>query len=821
MLHKFLLLIYSYKSNCPLAKFFISLSWIILLLLLFPGQGTAQGTLTIRGTVSDDTGEELPGATVELHELGQGVITDLEGRYIFTGLRPGTYHLHVTYIGYEAVDRTVRLRNSDQVENFQLHPSSIELREVLVEANPFKSGPIEQSLTIETLSREFLDRNQGNTFVNTLERLPGISSINTGVGISKPVIRGLSLNRVIVNDRGVKQEGQQWGADHGLEIDQFDPQQVEIIKGPASLIYGSDALGGVIHIRPPKLAGEGIHRGDVTGIYRSNNDLWGSSAFLEGNENGFVYNARFSALDFADYRVPASRAVYNQQVIPIYDQRLKNTAGQERNLSLMTGISKSWGYSTLTLSSFNQQAGIYPGAMAKPGEYSVVPDADYRNIDLPRQQVNHLKLISNTNIKLGPNWLEADLGYQLNNRREESEPHAHGRQPISGTLALQLRLHTLSGNLRYHHNWNGRASSIWGLQGQYQQNERDGFEFLLPDLQTASLGAYHYSEYSLGSKITLNGGLRLDYGEVNARGFRHPADWVIVHNQRDVNELLRSTPFARNYSNLSGAMGISYYPSHAFNAKLNLGKSFKIPSYAELASNGVHHGTFRHELGDSTLTSEHGYQADLNLTYHTKRLHLALTPYAYYFRDFIYLSPSSSYHSIDAQGVRYSLPEGGQVYRYRQHDAVFTGFEATAEYHLFNDLHLLASAEYVRNRNLVSSLPLPFTPPFSLFTEAEYTFSWPGKRIPKAWVGVHSRYTADQERVDRNEKPTPGYLIFGLNTGMELMLGAHPMVLSLMVQNLSNEAYFNHLSRYRLLNLPEQGRNISVQVKIPLSLKQG
>lgn len=803
-------------------KLIIILSRVILLLIIFSSHGYAQDTFSIRGTVSDDTGEELPGATVELHELGKAVITDLEGQYVLKGIRPGTYHLHVTYIGYEAVDRTVKVRNSNQVENFQLHPSSIELREVLVEANPFKSGPLEQSLSIETVSRQFLDHNQGNNFVNTLERLPGISAINTGVGISKPVIRGLSFNRIIVSDRGIKQEGQQWGADHGLELDQFDPQQVDIIKGPASLMYGSDGMGGVIQIRPPKLASENTLRGTISGLYRSNNNFWGTSAYLEGNENGFVYNARASAIDFADIQVPASSAFYNDRLIPIYDQRLKNTAGQERNFTLMGGIRKSWGYSTLTLSSFNQQAGIYPGAMAKPGEYSVAPDGDHRNIDLPRQRVNHLKLISNTNVKLGNDWLEADLGYQFNNRREESEPHAHGRQQVTGNLAMQLRLHTFSGNLRYHHNWNGSASSIWGLQGQYQRNQRDGFEFLLPDLKTANLGAYHYSEYSLGSKVTINGGLRLDYGQVNAREFRHPADWVIVHNQQtDVNELIRSTPIERQYANLSGALGISYYPSHAFNAKLNLGNSFKIPSYAELASNGVHHGTFRHELGDSTLNAEHGYQADLNLTYHTNRLHLALTPYAYYFRDFIYLSPSSSYSSIDAQGIRYSLPEGGQVYRYRQDDAIFTGFEATAEYHLFDDLHLLASAEYVRNRNLISSLPLPFTPPLSLFTEAEYTFNWPKRRIPKAWIGINSRYTADQTRVDRNERETPGYLIFGLNTGMEVKLGNQLLELSLMVDNLSNETYFNHLSRYRLLNLPEQGRNISIRVKVPFSLKKG
>lgn len=808
------------KVKLLLFKPFPFLSWLILQLMAFSMAGYAQVSFTVQGTVTDDAGEVLPGATVELHELGKGVITDLAGQYTFSGLRPGTYHLHVTYIGYEASDRTVKIRNADQTVDFELHPSSLELREVLVEANPFKSGPLEQSLTIESVNRSFLERSQGNTFVNALEKIPGISSINTGVGISKPVIRGLSFNRIIVSDRGVKQEGQQWGSDHGLEIDQFDPQRAEIIKGPASLIYGSDGMGGVINIRPPNLAKENTLSGDLTGLYRSNNDLWGSSAYLQGNEGGFVYSGRFSMLDFADYRVPAVSATYNQQVIPIYDQRLKNTAGQERNYTLMGGITRSWGYSTITLSNFNQLTGMYPGAIAKPGEYSVAPDGNYRNIDLPRQHVRHLKLISNTNIRLGRNWLEADLGYQHNNRMEESLPHAHGQQEVTDNLAMQLQLHTLSGSLRYHHNWNGHASSIWGFQTQHQQNTRSGFEYLLPNLQTNNAGVFNYTEYGLGEKVTINGGLRYDYGQVSTAAYQHSASWVKIYSRQNAEEIVRNTGFNREFSNYSGALGISFYPNHNFNGKLNLGKSFKIPSYAELASNGVHHGTFRHEVGDSTLTAEQGYQADLNLTYHTNHLHLSLTPYAYYFRDFIYLGPSSSFASTDARGTRYSLPEGGQVYQYRQHDAIFAGFEALAEYHIFNDLHLLASAEWVWNQNLDTSLPLPFTPPFSVFSEVEYTLPWKGQKVNNTYIGFQARFTADQERVDRNERTTPGYSIFGINAGSTFTLGKQPLELIVQLQNMTNRAYFNHLSRYRLLNLPEQGRNLSIRLKIPFTIKQ-
>ncbi len=764
----------------------------------------------------DEEGEPLPGAIIELHELHRAAVADVEGNYRFENLKRGTYHLHVTFVGFEAKDRTVRLSTAGRQEDFYLHPSSVELLELLVEANPFKSGPLEQSLTIESVNRDFLDRNQGNTFVNSLEKLPGITSINTGVGISKPVIRGLSFNRVIVSDRGVKQEGQQWGSDHGLEIDQFDPQRIEIIKGPASLVFGSDGMGGVINIRPPALAKENTLSGSLTGLFRSNNNLWGSSAYLNGNKKGFVYSARVSLLDFADYKVPAERAVYNTEVIPIADGRLKNTAGQERDFTLMSGLTRDWGYSTITVSSFNQKVGLYPGAMAVPGEYSVAPDGDARNIDYPRQEIHHLKVISNTNVQLGEDWLEADIGYQLNDRKEESLSHAHGQQVNTGTLAMQLLLHTVSANIRYHRNWEGPFSSIWGVQGQYQENSRGGFEYLLPGLRTAGIGAFNYTEMELGSKATISGGLRYDYGMLEAEGYSHSASWVRQYPAGDAEEIVRGTGFSRNFSNLSGALGISYYPSHSFNSKLNLGKSFKIPSYAELASNGVHHGTFRHEVGDSTLTSENGYQADLNLTYHTNHFHISVTPFVYYFKDFIYLSPSASFVSTDANGVRYSLPEGGQVYRYSQHDALFTGGEISAEYHILNDLHLLAAAEYVWNKNLDTRLPLPFTPPFSLLAEIEYTLPWKNDRFMKSFVGLQNRVVAAQERTDRNEKNTPGYSLFHFNAGTEIRFGSRNLELLLRVQNLGNTEYRNHLSRYRLLNLPEQGRNINIMLKVPL-----
>lgn len=789
--------------------------YFLFILLLTNFDVKADKIAELKGTVVDAGGEYLPGATVFIHELQKGTIANTSGEYNFNALKPGTYHVHVTYVGYKAVDQTISLSPGTSVVNFTLEPSSLELNEVIVESDPFKSGPIEQSLTIETVERKFLERSNKGTFVNSLQTIPGINAINTGVGIAKPVIRGLAFNRIIVNDRGVKQEGQQWGADHGLEIDQFDPERVEIIKGASSLLYGSDGIGGVINIKPSVLPRENSLSGSFFSTYKTNNNLLGTSAMLQGNSQGKVFRARFSTQDFGDYGVPASQFNYNRYIYDIHNNRLKNTAGQERNGSVMMGLSGNWGYSTLTISNFHQRAGMFPGAIGRPGEYNLDHDGDFRNIGLPRQVINHFKVISNSNIQMGNDWLELDLGFQENVRQEESFPHAHGKQPTpDGNQALKLRLQTISGNMRYHHNVSANYNSIYGVQFQLQQNQKGGFEHLLPAYQSGNLGTYTYHEYSMGDKLSLNGGLRFDIGTIDVSQFTEPD----YYTRNSDGFIIRNTAVEKHFLNFSGATGLSFYPTQELNLKFNLGSSFRMPTAAELAINGVHHGTFRHEVGDSTLTSERGYQVDLNLTFRNHDIFFSFTPFVNYFTNYIYLGPSGRFTVTDVAGTTYSLPEAGQVYRYHQDDAVFAGGEMSFEYHIFKELHFKTAAEYVYNYNLEKHLPLPFTPPFSVLAELQYEKSVDRNWLKNYYLGFDAQYFAAQNRVDRNEKPTPGYRLFSFNSGVTVDLFDLVVDFNFAINNLLNERYLNHMSRYRLLNLPEQGRNIIFSMKVPFQV---
>ncbi|WP_232835035.1 TonB-dependent receptor [Pleomorphovibrio marinus] len=790
-------------KKIPILFFFVFLLNTVSIL----GQGQQKGHFQLHGKVVAEDGEGL-GAHIHIHELGKGAIADLDGNFAIPNLRQGTYHLHFTHMGFKSASTTVIIKDEGEEIEVVMQPSSITLQELTIEANPFKNGPVEQSQTIDVVDRNYLEKNNTGTFANALEKLPGISTINTGVGISKPVIRGMSFNRIMVNDRGIKQEGQQWGADHGLEIDPFDVDRVEVIKGPASLIYGSDGMSGVINISPAGFPEEGTIRGHVISTYRTNNAMWGNTAMVEGSEKDFVFKGRFTAQDFQDYRVPTESFNYAGFVLPVYDNRLKNTAGRERHFSLTGGVRKNWGKSTLTVSQFNQHAGLFPGAVGIPRAYNLRHDGDHSSIDLPSQDNTHLKVISNTTIQYKQNWLELDLGFQRNTRFERSFPHAHGSAPTpEGDLALGLFLDTYTANLRYNAQINEKSQSIVGFQASLMDNNYAGFEFLLPQFTTLQGGAFYFHEYRWADNFIVNAGVRVD-------GARHS---IMEHLQPLFERLeptgeydQRNPNIDRSFVNMSGSGGFSWILDNHHNLKLNLGSSYRIPTAIELSTNGIHHGNFRHEVGNPELNSERSYQADLNFSYSRKQFLFGISPFWGYYDGFIYLAPMGRFSTI---------PGASTMWEYRQHNAIFTGGEIKAEWVPFPNLHLNIAGEYVYNLNLETGLPLPLTPPLSILSGVEYKVPKIGGTLKNGYVYVEYRHAAAQNRVDRNERSTAGFDLLEAGIGWDLSLGSQLLKFQLSGQNLTNAFYFNHLSRYRLLNLPEQGRNVNLSLKIPFQIK--
>ena len=774
-------------------------STLTLLLGIFTTFLCAQEQVKLTGKIFDEHRHEVSYAHVQNISTGKTAVSNEHGRFLFHNLKPGLHIIKITAVGFHAKLDTLKIKSDSLIEIVLRH--SVERIDEYVLTGHRAVEHV--TLSHEELTAAFFNERTGENFVESLERLPGINAISTGTGVSKPMIRGMSFNRVIVNNNGIKQEGQQWGADHGLEVDGFDVDRVEVVKGPASLIYGSDGLGGVINILPDRVPEEGVLSGEVQTLYKTNNNHYGATAKMQYRKKDYFIIARYTRHEYADMRLPADSFLYNRFVLPIQNERLINTAGKEENAAVTVGITKDWGTTRLRFSTYNLKMGIFPGAIGNPRSYDLTPNRNHRFIDIPRQEVQHNLIALKGDYYIKNAKLNVDLGYQMNSRHERSEPHAHGNFIVDHDSALFLSLNTLTGRITLEQPITAQLQSITGVSGSYQENTIAGFEYLIPEHFTSQAGIFQTLEYAPTQKWDLFAGLRYDYARVNTMDFNGD----VFDNRGEIIESPFYSAISREFGSYSAGLGAAFEPRHGFTLKFNAGKSFRFPVVPEITGNGVHHGNFRHEQGNRDMKAEHGYQFDLSATKIHEKFKLSAAVFYNIFEDFIYLRPAARFSP---------LPDGVQLWQYTQHDAVYTGYEFSLDYYPAPQIRLGHRSSYVHTYNLETDLPLPYSPPFTIDHEIAYTSNRPGNKYNYALGGSY-RVVLSQNRVDRNELATPGYQRIDLWSGISKNIKGNEVQLRFEVQNLFNQKYFNHLNRYRLINLPEQGRNFIVRLIVPFS----
>ncbi|WP_282080456.1 TonB-dependent receptor [Aquimarina algiphila] len=788
-------IILSRKLLCPL---------IILISYIMEAQ-------QISGVILSETGYPIETATIQVFPSGNATISDKQGRFnIPIAEKDSISFLEVNHLAY--LKKQIPLSIQQNLDSIEIRMKAIvtDLAEVTLVQKSILQEVINNSQSVVILDKDFISSNNTGTFSGALAALPGLNTMNVGVGIAKPMIRGMGFNRVLVNNRGIKQEGQQWGADHGLEVDPFDVDNVEIIKGPASLLFGSDGLGGVINIKDDRVPEKDGHFLEYLGMYQSNNGAISNTIDWEGKKGNWSYGNRITHQDYGDYTVPADDFSYAGFDLPIFENRLKNTAGNEFHFSGNLNYRSKTFSSTLRISSFNQKAGIFTGAIGLPRAYNLRHNGDFRNIDVPRQENQHHMITNNTTIAIGSDQLEIDLGYQRNIREELSFPGAHGISPelVGSNLALGLYLDTYTANLRYEINANDDRQILFGSQLQYMNNQKDGFEFLLPVFNSFQVGFFHYQLWELKTKWKINAGLRYDIGLHHIDQHLQPIyDRGTLMPTGEFEE--RTPDFNREFHNISGAFGATFKRNRKNIFKLHLGNSFRFPTAIELSSNGVHHGNFRHERGDSNLGIERGYQGDLTYLFQSSDLFLEASAFYGYFTDYIYLAPTGNFSP---------LASGGTLWQYRQDDAIFNGFEFSAQYNIAMGLQVDMAADFVQNLNLNSRLPLPLTPSSSITLGLDYSFLQNQEKLKNGQVFISGRYNFSQNRTDRNERSTPDSFILNAGITMDFKFLGQKLTSRLSVNNMLNARCLNHISRYRLLNLPEQGRNIIFSLKVPITI---
>jgi iron complex outermembrane receptor protein len=771
---------------------------LVVLLYTFISTNTYASPLAeITGKVTDaETNTGLPGATIAIPDLRKSALTNENGEFTLKNLPTrGKFLMQISYIGYQTITRVVDF-SKPEVLNFALRESVIEGREVVITGSPSSSDNRKNSTSVATLSRAQLLAHPSTNLMDAISRLPGVAQITTGPSISKPVIRGLSYNRVVTLNNGVKQQGQQWGDEHGIEIDQYSADHVEVLRGPASLMYGSDALGGVINILDGLPAAEGTLKGEFLTNYASNNGLTGNSLMLQGNENGLIYKVRGTYKNAYSYKTPI-------EYVP-------NSGFRETNFEGQIGLNKKWGYAHLDASSFRNTIGFYEPARNDDGQlvdedggsFSDSENKD-RKLSFPKQDVRHYKLALNSNILLEEGSLKATLGFQRNLRRELEGPEPDG-------LALFLNSQTYSYDFKYSFkDFNGWAPVV-GLSGEFMHSlNTTGAEQLIPDYDSQAFGGFVFIKKTWDND-SFNAGARFDYRKMDGKAFSGDSEF---------------DSFSNKFSHLTGALGYTHEFSDAFNFKANAGSAFRAPNIAELASNGVHEGVFRYEIGNVNLKPEESYQFDASFEYQNQYINASLGGFANILDNYIYYNTTGATIDVDDEaGNSTPFP----VYNFVQDNAFLRGIEASLTLHPVSFLHFENGFSYTRATNRATKQSLPFIPAATLRNELRFEPKIQGTLNSYISVGIDNFFK--QNKVDNFETASSGYTLLNASIGTTIRIGkSQDITIYAAGRNLLDKAYYDHLSRFKPgrlsyedtgLGIYNQGRNVTFGLNIPFTVKK-
>jgi len=724
--------------------------------------------VSLQGKVTDATdGTPVAGASIYFPLLKEGTVTNEDGFYSLRNLPAVKTTIQVTYVGHLTIIETIDLRVCHE-RDFVLQENNAMLKEVVVTGLTGNARADYSPAPVSVVAPRVLQETSSTNIIDAVARQPGVSQITTGSGISKPVIRGLGYNRIVTVNDGIRQEGQQWGDEHGIEVDAQTVHSVEILKGPASLMYGSDAMAGVLVLHEQPVMPQGKMAATLGGEYQTNNRMWDYTVDFAGNKGGIVWNWRWSQKDASEYKNNRDGKVWGSQF-------------REQALSGMLGLNRSWGYSHLKFSTYHITPGLVEGERDEvTGE--LAPSAAY-------QKIYHHKAVLDNSFIIGDGSLKAVVGYQQNRRKEFEE---------ADELGLDFRLHTINYDVHY-----TATKELWqwaaGISGMWQHSENLGEEFLIPSYRLFDIGAFasvtrHFEQW------TLSGGLRFDH--------RHLHSYALMDEGEE-----RFEDFSRNFKGLTGSLGVIYRITPQWNARLNLSHGFRAPNLSELGSNGEHEGTFRYEIGNHSLSPEHSWQFDLGVDYSSSVLSAQLSLFANHINNYIFLQ---------------RLDEHSDEYQYKSGDARLWGGELSVDLHPIEPLHFENTFSYVNAIQLhqpSDSRYLPFTPAPRWTSDLRYDIIRDGQVLNNTFVSLGLECYLRQSHVhtaNDTETATPSYTLFHLSAGTDIKWhGRKVASIFLNATNLFDRSYQSHLSRLKYAEGPgicNMGRNIGIKVLIPIAL---
>jgi iron complex outermembrane recepter protein len=750
--------------------------------LMAKAQSSCETPFSFR-IVELQTNEPVPGAIVSIGQ--KQTATDADGFGSMENVCPGKVHLHVESIGYEKFDKDLNFAVGDTLK-IVIRSSDLTLDAIEIVGH---KQALNTTTSVTTLHQEELDRLKGGNLATILSTIPGVNMLQTGATIGKPVVNGMHSNRLLILNNGVRQEGQQWGAEHAPEIDPFIASNITVVKGAEAIRYGPEAIGGVVIIEPPALPSDSTIHAEVNLVGASNGRSGTASGMLSGN---------FKKIPELAWRVQGTaKRSGNLQTA---DYFLDNTGSKESNYSAALGYNKEHMGLDLFFSHFNTELGIFKESHIGSTEDLLAHIANgrpfdngsfYYNIDAPRQLVKHNLLKANGHIHLN-DYLHFNMqyGFQTDNRQEYDVRRA-GRSGIP-SLNLTLLTHTIDAAMEYYDGKQWKATV--GVNGIYQQNKYDATSATLqpiPYYNSTGAGVYFLGKM-IKDAYQLEAGIRYDYKYLTAAGYRNDTLYGGRHE----------------FNNVSGSIGIVLPVNHKLNLRSNIGTAWRPPTPNELYSSGLHSAAAAVEYGDSTLASEKSVKWITSIDYSPwKWLRVNADLYANYFDNYIYLSPTGEL----AERLNGTFP----TFQEKQTNARFLGADISANIDVLKKMLVYSlKASFIRAKDISANRYLPNIPADRIENAVKWSPSISSNVVHGSYVQLEHVFVAKQTRYDAGSDfapPPNAYQLLNLNAGTQFKLHKHNLGVNLSVNNLTNTLYKDYMNRFRYY-AHDIGRNVILRV---------
>ncbi len=733
---------------------------------------------SVYGTVVDTAGQPVLGARVALIELGRATLTAADGSFGMGDVPSGRYTATVQRLGFAPLARQLTLPSSVAIV-FRLVPSPLRFQAVTATATRGAIAPLASPLSTDALFGERLRREHEVSLAHALDGLAGVRTLSTGEQVGKPVVRGLSGPRVLALDNGLRMEDYSWSDEDGPSIDSRLAERVEVIRGPASVLYGSDAIGGVINVIPDDVPSARGRRSFVRGAQElygaTNNREVGGLLRLEGASGGFGWRATGIGRRGGNIHAPPGNE--ETPTGTIYDTKYHALNGE-----VAAGFHAERANGTLRYERYGGDFGILDGPP--------VPDDD---VSGPLRRLADDRIQGITSWLIGDTRLETRSQWQRHALQElVGESRVGGARP-----SVDLLLRTSTTDVLLHHAYSGRLSGTLGASGLQQVNTSSGEYPLVPNARTTNGAAFVYEQATVG-EWSVSAGARGDLHRVVA----------------DANEELQLAGQARTSSAVTGDVGLVYRPIDGLSLAANVGRAFRAPTLYELFTNGPHLGEARYEVGLTGARPETSLNTDLSVRWENGRFRGAVAGYHTLIDHYLYIEPTGEERTVPGEeGAVDTLP----VYRYKQTSrATLTGVDLSSEVEALDVLTLRFRFDYVHGTNDATSEPLPRMPASRGDLEAELHTRVAGREpgdggrerlLGHAYVSIGTRMVAKQSRLGPFDTPTDGYALLQLTGGISHELRGRPLFFDIRVRNALNSRYSDFLSRYKLFAY-EPGRNI-------------